>query len=426
MPTWLVGLSIVMLAIMLGKAAITIGLAARYHRRKPWLVAAEPIPYRVTAIIPAFNEEATIANCLAGMARQTYPHFDVLVVDDGSSDNTRLVAEAAAAALSDQVRIQVISKTNGGKAAALNYGLLMTPADVVLCVDADSQLAPDAVEKIVLPFSDPEVGAVGGMVKVANQRTLLGRQQAMEYISGLSLQRAAFAELDSVQVLSGAISAFRRDDLRAVGGYPHDTIVEDFDITMSMHAADHRVVLQPDAVAYTEGPLSMRDLRKQRYRWTYGGFQVLAKYRQDLFTSRHGSVTKIGLPYFAIFPWFDVLVSIMMITTLGFAVANGNVLDFLGFLAALSVLSFAMNFYALKLAKEPMGLAVTGLLMPLYYAHVLTWTTARAGVGYLRRRRVEWDSLVRGGENSAGADDELTLANLLPNQTEQSPAVQEV
>jgi cellulose synthase/poly-beta-1,6-N-acetylglucosamine synthase-like glycosyltransferase len=376
-------------------------LARRYHRRATWRVDQHPemAPLRVTAIVPAYNEQTTIANCLEGMSRQTYPHFDVLVVDDGSTDATSEVAQAAVDSIDGRVPMTVTRKGNGGKASALNYGVLMTPSDVIVCVDADSQLAPDAIERIVEPFADPQVGAVGGLVKVANQRTMLGRQQAMEYISGLALQRAAFAELDSIQVLSGALSGFRRSTLKSFGGYSRDTIVEDFDITLAVHAAGHRVVLHPEAVAYTEGPLNMSDLRKQRYRWTYGGFQVLAKYRGSLFTGDQGLLSRIGLPYFAVFPWFDVLVSLLFFTTLGVSIATGGLLSFAAFLLAMSLVNGAMNLYALRLTSEPAHLALYGLISPVYYAHVLTWVTVKAGWGYLRREAVHWDSLERGGQN---------------------------
>ena len=403
MPTWLATLSVTLLVIMLAKAILTVVLARRYHERKPWEAHGfEKSMPRVTVIVPAFNEASTVGNCLNGLAQQTYPNMDVLVVDDGSSDGTSAAAEHAAEALTASVPVTVTRKGNGGKASALNYGVLMTAADVVVCVDADSVLAPDAIDKIVEPFADPTVGAVGGMVKVANSRTVLGRQQAMEYIAGLALQRAAFAELDSVQVLSGAVSAFRRTTLKGFGGYSRDTIVEDFDITVAVRASGHRVVLHPEAVAYTEGPLNLGDLRKQRYRWTYGGFQVLGKFRDVLFTDTYGNLSRYGLPYFLIFPWFDVLVSLLFVTTLAYAIGTGGILAFAVYLATMSLISLGMNLYALHLTGDSKRLALWGLLTPLFYAHVLTLTTARAGWGFLTNRSAEWDSLERGGHNVLG------------------------
>lgn len=400
MPQWFMILSFTLLGIVLLKVVTTIILARRFHHRKRWEHSRfAPVTPRVTVIIPAHNEASTISNCLEGLSRQTYQHLDVLVVDDGSSDDTSIAAEAAAARLAGAVPISVARKGNGGKASALNFGILMTPAEVVVCVDADSILAPDAIERIVEPFADPSIGAVGGMVHVANRRTALGRQQAMEYLSGLALQRAAFAALDSVQVLSGALSAFRRDALRELGGYSRDTIVEDFDITVAVQAAGYKATLHPDAVAYTEGPLSLADLRKQRHRWTFGGFQVLAKYRRVLFTSELGLLSRVGLPYFLIFPWFDVAISVLFAATALTAILTGTLVGFAVFLAAMSLISLGLNLYAVRLTGERRRLAFWGLLAPLFYAHVLTWTTAQAGWNYLRGRQASWDSLKRGGLN---------------------------
>ncbi len=400
MPTWLRVLGLMVLAIMLVKAAVIVVLARRYHARGTRdLRVKTPITPRVTVIVPAHNETATIGNCLQGLAQQTYAPLDVLVVDDGSSDCTSEAAEQAAAGLADRVPIAVARKGNGGKASALNFGLLMTAADIVVCVDADSVLAPDAIERIIEPFADPSVGAVGGMVKIANSGTILGGQQAMEYIGGLALQRSAFAELDSVQVLSGANSAFRRDVLREIGGYSSDTLVEDFDVTVAVHAAGHRVTLQPDSVAYTEGPLNLSDLTKQRYRWTYGGFQVLAKYRAALFTGRFGRLSRLGLPYSLIFPWIDVLGSALFVAMLVFSLATGGILVHGAYLAAMSAINLAMYLFALSLTGDRKRLALWGLLSPLFYSHVLTSTTARAGWGYLAKKQAFWQSLARGGSN---------------------------
>lgn len=412
MPDFLLALNIILLVVMGVQAIVTVVLARRYHRREDWLAHDfEPTTPTVTVIVPAFNEQATIANALEGLSRQTYPHLNVLVVDDGSTDGTSEAAQAVADSLGGHVPITVTRKGNGGKASALNYGLLMTNADIIVCVDADSILTPDAIERIVEPFADPTVGAVGGFVKVANTKTVLGRHQAMEYISGLAIQRAAFAELDAIQVLSGALSAFRRDSLRKIL-YSRDTLVEDFDVTIAMHAHGDRVVMHPDAIAYTEGPLSLGDLQKQRYRWTFGRFQVLSKYRDSLFTDDLGELSRVVLPYAMIFPWVDVVVSVLFSITLLTALLTGGLAAFAVTFLVMSLISFSMNMYALRLTGERRRLAFWGLLMPLTYAHVLSLTTARAGLGYVRKRRVEWESLERGGHNVLEQPNETAQAEL--------------
>jgi cellulose synthase/poly-beta-1,6-N-acetylglucosamine synthase-like glycosyltransferase len=397
MPTWFSIIAYSVLAVLAVKVAATCLLARRYHRERAWEAPRHLQPTSASVIVPAYNEELTLANCLASLDRQTFDGLEIIVVDDGSTDGTEELARQLAGTMRTPTR--VLSKPNGGKASALNFGLAHAAGDVVICVDADSILAPDAVAHIVEPFGNPAIGAVGGIVKVANDTTLLGRQQALEYISGLSIQRAAFAQVDSIQVLSGAISAFRATDLRGIGGYSPDTIVEDFDVTLAIQRAGHRAVLHPKAVAYTEGPLTIRDLLRQRHRWTYGGFQVLGKYRSTLFTDRMGLLSRVGLPYFLLFPWVDVLVSALFIVTAGYAVLSGSISEYLVVFGVLSLVALGLNTYALHLAGEPRRLAFWGLVQPLGYAHLLTFATARAGVHYVLRREARWHKLQRAGAN---------------------------
>jgi cellulose synthase/poly-beta-1,6-N-acetylglucosamine synthase-like glycosyltransferase len=399
-PLWLIVASYLLLAVMVVKVVWTLAMARRYHAKGSWRQGGTT-PSTVSVIVPAFNEEATLANNMRGLDRQTWHSVEVIVVDDGSTDRTAVVATQMASQMTTPTR--VISKANGGKADALNAGLQVAKGEIVVCVDADSVLHPEAIERVLEPFADETIGAVGGIVKIANQNTVLGRQQAMEYISGLTLQRAAFAEVDSIQVLSGAISAFRREALQHVGGYSDETIVEDFDVTVAVRQAGYRTALHPDAVAYTEGPLSVADLVRQRHRWTYGGFQVLGKYRHTLFTNGMGRLSRIGLPYFLVFPWFDVAVSLLFALTLGFAVTSGDLTAFLTYFGVMSALNLALNLYAVRIANEDRRLALWGMVQPLFYAHILTLTTARAGVLYLAGRDAAWHKLVRAGHNEVPA-----------------------
>jgi hypothetical protein len=138
----------------------------------------------------------------------------------------------------------------------------------------------------------------------------------------------------------------------------------------------------------------------QRHRWTYGGFQVLGKYRDTMFTRRMDRLSLLGLPYFLIFPWVDVLVSLMFVTTVTVSIATGSLLTFMGYFAAMSAVTLAMNLYALHIAQEDKRLALWAILQPMFYAHVLTFVTARAGVQYLLRREARWDKLQRLGANT--------------------------
>ncbi len=401
MPPWLTLPGSFLLVVVLVKTIATVALATRYHRSQVWRVAGREgrTDLSVSVLVPAFNEAVTIETCLQSLALQTYERLDVLVVDDGSNDGTSEKVAEAITRFGDSSQMSLVRKSNGGKASALNLGIGMTSSDVVVCVDADSVLAPDAVERIVEPFEDATVGAVGGVVKVADCGTLLGRQQAMEYIAGLGLQRAAFARINAVQVLPGAISAFRRDVLQSLGGYSSDTVVEDFDATVAVQAAGFQAVVHPHAVAHTEGAATLSDLVKQRRRWAYGGFQVLAKYRRALFTRDFGPLSRFGLPYFLIFPWVDVAVSAIFIAGFAASAAAGRLGQFGIYLLATSVLVLALNLLAIRMSSEAGWLACYGALQPFFYAHVLTFATVMAGVSYARGRSAKWDKLERRGLN---------------------------
>jgi cellulose synthase/poly-beta-1,6-N-acetylglucosamine synthase-like glycosyltransferase len=391
------GVGWTMMALMLAKVVISIVLARRYYRQKPWL-ARDARDITATIIIPAYNEELSIANCIAGMAMQTHKALSIIVVDDGSTDHT--YAEAQRAAAASPVPVTVMRQDNGGKAAALNHGILVAESEVIICVDADSVLEPNAVARIVEPFANPEVAAVSGNVKIANRDSMIGKQQTVEYLSGFNLQRAAFAELGAVPVASGALSAFRVSDLRAVGGYSSDTVVEDFDITVAIQRLEgRRIVYRPDAVAWTEGPLNLRDFIRQRHRWTFGLFQVLRKHRDVIFTRREGRIGSIGLPYFLICPWEPLAVSAMFVTTLIVAADQGDLPMSLTLTASTSILLSGLNMYAASLSNDPKRLALWGILPFFGYALLLAFICARAGLHYVWGANVEWTKLERAGSN---------------------------
>ncbi|KKS37389.1 MAG: hypothetical protein UU98_C0014G0011 [Parcubacteria group bacterium GW2011_GWD2_42_14] len=230
---------------------------------------------KVSIIVPAYNEEVVLENCISSLVRQSYSNLEIIIVDDGSKDKTLAIGEKLSTRYN---KVTILSKANGGKAEALNFGIKNSSGSIVVCVDADSIFLSNTVENLVRSFSDPEVMAVAGNVRIANRSSVLGNKQAIEYVTGLTLQRQAFAALGCVQVISGALATFRRKALEAVNYYSTDTLVEDMDITIAMAEKGFKVIYNPYAIAYTEGPSTWKDLRTQRHRWVYGGFQVLTKY----------------------------------------------------------------------------------------------------------------------------------------------------
>jgi poly-beta-1,6 N-acetyl-D-glucosamine synthase len=235
----------------------------------------------VSILIPAYNEAEVLDRALGSLAVLDYPEYEVVVVDDGSQDDTLRVA-AAWEGRHGNAEFRVVTKRNGGKATALNTGIAVSRYPFILCMDADSQLEPETLHEAMRPFDDPTVGAVAGNVKVRNRGGLITRLQALEYIEGLNMPRRAQGFLAAVSIVPGPVGLFRREALEEVGGYDTDTFAEDADLTLKMVASGWKVVYEDSAVAWTEAPERWLDLVQQRYRWTRGILQSLRK-RKGLF-----------------------------------------------------------------------------------------------------------------------------------------------
>ena len=230
----------------------------------------------VSIIVPAYNETPVIQRALESLLALDYPQYEVVVVDDGSSDATLDVA-ARWEGRHGGVEIRVLTKSQGGKASALNLGIGRAAHPFVLCMDADSWLEPDTLRHAMPHFEDRTVGAVAGNVKVANRTSWLTRLQALEYIEGLNMPRRAQGFLAAVNIVPGPLGVFRREALTDVGGYDTDTFAEDADLTLKLVSAGWKVVYEPGAVAWTSAPDRLVDLVQQRYRWTRGILQALKK-----------------------------------------------------------------------------------------------------------------------------------------------------
>lgn len=237
----------------------------------------------VSLIVPAYNEGRVIEKALESLVKLDYPRYEVIVVDDGSSDDTFANASRMAGDYG-HCRVRVMTKKNGGKASALNAGLAMAEYPIVLCMDADSRLERQTIKRAMPHFQDPSVGAVAGNVKVVNRRNMWTRLQALEYVEGLNMARRAQGFLNAVNIVPGPIGLFRRDVLISLGGYDLDTFAEDTDLTLKILTAGWKIRYEPLAIAWTEAPERLVDLIQQRYRWTRGILQALSKHKWTLFT----------------------------------------------------------------------------------------------------------------------------------------------
>ncbi|HCT57658.1 MAG TPA: hypothetical protein DGD08_10705 [Gemmatimonas aurantiaca] len=274
--------------LLIGTLATVQRFSKRYARRA---ADAEWLP-RVSVLVPAYNEGRVIGRTVQSVLSQAYPDLEVVVVDDGSSDDTHDAASHA----TDDARLHVVRQTNAGKAAALNTGIAMATGEVIVVIDADTILAPDAIRHLVRPLADARVGAVAGNAKVGNRINLLTRWQAVEYVTSQNLDRRAFVMLNCITVVPGAIGAWRRSAVLDAGGFRTDTLAEDQDLTLTLLRGGHKVALAEQAVALTEAPETFGALLKQRFRWSFGTLQCAWKHRGALMRRDAGALGMVGLP----------------------------------------------------------------------------------------------------------------------------------
>jgi cellulose synthase/poly-beta-1,6-N-acetylglucosamine synthase-like glycosyltransferase/spore germination protein YaaH/peptidoglycan/xylan/chitin deacetylase (PgdA/CDA1 family) len=271
----------------------------------------------VSIVIPAYNEELNAVKTIQSLLEQDYPNFNIIFVDDGSKDQTYArVSEAFAG----NPKVRAVTKPNGGKASALNYGIHITEAGLIVCIDADTQLRNDAVSQLIQRFTHERVGAVAGNVKVGNERNLLTYWQSIEYITAQNFDRRAFDLLNCITVVPGAIGAFRRTALADAGFFTTDTLAEDCDLTMRLLRHDYVVRNCATALSYTEAPESLVQFLKQRFRWSYGIMQCFWKHRDALCNSRYKAFGWLALPNILIFqivlPFLAPLADLILVLSL--------------------------------------------------------------------------------------------------------------
>ena len=289
-----------------------IGALAIYDRlhAKPVSIneAAQYTPH-VAVLIPAYNEEKVIERTVRAALRSSYHNLRVIVIDDGSKDQTLEVARNAFRREQAAGRVLVLSKANSGKADALNFGLrqLRQDEEIFVGIDADTVIARDAIALLVPHFLDPKVGAVAGNAKVGNRVNLWTRWQALEYITSQNFERRALNTLGAVSVVPGAIGAWRTAAVRALGAYHTDTVAEDADLTMALLQNGYRVEYEDMALAYTEAPVNANGLMRQRFRWSFGILQSVFKHREVF--GRKGVLGWIALPNIVVFQILLPLVS---------------------------------------------------------------------------------------------------------------------
>ena len=338
------------------------------------LMQSDALP-PITILVPAYNEQKTIEASVTAILALHYRNYEVVVVNDGSKDGT-LEALRHAFDLYEiprtypetiptkplralyrsraRTKLVVIDKENGGKADSLNAAINASRFPLVIAVDADTLIEPDALLRLTRPFLlGRRVAAVGGTVRVANgcvvkhgqvldarvPRRLLPGIQVVEYLRAFLFGRLGWNRLGGNLIISGAFGLFRKDHLLAVGGYDATSIVEDLDLVVRLHRylRGHKIRYEipfiPDPVAWTEVPESLRVLARQRGRWQRGLVAAMWQYRGMLFNPRYGRVGLIAVPFYALGEMLAPLVEVF-----------GYVIIVAGLIAGVVNVSFALLF----------------------------------------------------------------------------------
>ncbi|MCW2918158.1 MAG: polysaccharide deacetylase [Actinomycetia bacterium] len=397
---------VVRLVFLVGFAQIHVRRVRRGRsgRARPWL-AAGLAPPPVSVIVPAYNEEAGIAATVASLLDHDYPApVEILVVDDGSSDRTAeivesLIREGRGGRLHDGTpAVKLIRKPNGGKPSALNVGIAHARAGVLVLVDGDTVFQRDTIGNLVSPLADPAVGAVSGNTKVANRKGILGRWQHIEYVIGFNLDRRMFDVLQCMPTIPGAIGAFRREAMVAVGGVSDDTLAEDTDLTMAICRSGWRVVYEETALAWTEAPATLRQLWRQRYRWCYGTLQAMWKHRRSMLEpGQSGRFGRRCLTYLWMFQVALPLIApaVDLFAVYGLVFLNpASMLETWALFVGVQVLCGA---YALRLDHEPIRPLWTLPVQQVVYRQLMYLVVIQSLVTAVLGARLRWHAMHRTG-----------------------------
>jgi poly-beta-1,6-N-acetyl-D-glucosamine synthase len=351
----------------------------------------------VSVILPAFNEGSVIDEAIRSLLRLDYPRYEIIVVDDGSSDQTADKASRYEGDF-DGVRVRVYSKSNGGKASALNLGLRMASYPFIVTMDGDSILAGNTLRDSMHHFLREDVAAVAGNVKVGNRVNLLTRLQALEYVEGLNIPRRAQAAVRAVNIVPGPVGIFRRDIVLQLGGYDSDTFAEDTDLTLKILSRGWRVVYEERAVAYTEAPENIRDLMKQRYRWTRGILQALDKYRGIVWNRQGDAAVRISIVNLL----FEILLwpAFNIFGHLGFsivALAYGMPATVIAWWLLITLLEVAVALLAVSLEEEDLALVPLAVLYRFFFIFVVDVAKLLASLEEFLKLEMSWGKLPRTG-----------------------------
>jgi poly-beta-1,6 N-acetyl-D-glucosamine synthase len=363
---------------------------ARQKRRHWDAVDEKDWPF-VSVVLPVFNEELVVARTLDALRASDYPRMEVVAINDGSTDGTLAV-------LMDYSRtwpnLRVIDQVNGGKSAASNNGIAQSRGEVVVTLDGDTLFEPQTIKMFARHFLAPrhgkEVGAVAGHVKVGNRRNLIAAWQSLEYLSGICVTRMAEGLMGAISIVPGACAAWRREALVRAGGYSHDTLAEDADLTLSLQRLGYSIVQENEAVAWTEAPLTVQGLFKQRLRWTYGNFQTLYKHRSMLFNPKYGALGLLTMPYALISVLVPLIFMPLTVIVAINSLAHGEWQAIAIFSAFVAATHMIISIVAILMVRESL---LHLLMVPIYrliYEPLRAYVVFGSAIMALRGTAVGW------------------------------------
>jgi cellulose synthase/poly-beta-1,6-N-acetylglucosamine synthase-like glycosyltransferase len=431
---------------------------AQHLRRIPFAGADDmfrsPLTLPVSVIMPAYNEGPGIVVAVQAMTALRYPRYEVVVIDDGSTDDTfeqlrshfdlvevpRVVPDDVAyrsevlavyVARANPQTLTVVRKRNGGKADALNVGINLARHPLICMVDADSVLDPDALLSVAKPFGDDplRVAACGGVIRIANGCKVIGgrvvdvrmprawllRIQVVEYLRAFLMGRTGWSRLGGLVVISGAFGVFRRDLVVRVGGMDPDTIGEDAELVVRLHhhlrrtKEDYRVIFVAEPVSWSEAPAGLTVLGRQRRRWHRGIAEILGKHRGMILNPRYGRIGLVALPYYVVFellaPFIEL--SALVLLPLGLwtdAINYGFALEFVlvaygyGLLVSLAALFIEeVSFHRYPRWSDLARGMAAAVLENFGYRQILALWQVSGVLGALHGRRAEWGAMQREG-----------------------------
>lgn len=451
--------AVILFVIYLFVAFLSTLELTRYYNKNKYFDYRSILGYKklpsISIIAPAFNEEESIIENIRSLLSIYYPKINVIVVNDGSTDsglskvidfygmikvNMYIDDEIKTAKIrgiyrsihSEYANLILVDKENGGKADALNAGVMVSRSELFVAVDVDSIIEPDAILRLVKPFLEEEgsrkVISSGGVIRVANDCDIkdgriervrfpkkhIVRFQVLEYFRAFTLGRMAWSKIDGLLIISGAFGMFDRQLVKEVGGYDTTTVGEDLEIVVRMRRymrdvrkQKYQVAFIPDPLCWTEVPSDLKVLSRQRNRWTRGAIDTILKHRGMFFNPKYGRIGLLSFPYWVFFEWLAPLVELIglvyffIILILGranpdtFLILSMFVLSFAFAFSMLGVLFEALMFNKYKGYKYLFQVTLYSVIEIVVFHPINLWFALRGNYSFFVRDTQKWGIMTR-------------------------------